>query len=96
MLTCPNTRSKNAETWITSQKHSETRKLSYKWGFPTKLIVTKDGVEHVMDTVNKGMALLTAWGIVPEYQSQTWQSGNHIRADPEWRTVTNKNARIHA
>lgn len=33
-------------------------KLSYKWGFPTKLIINKEGTEYVMESVAKGMALL--------------------------------------
>lgn len=91
-------------TQYTLQKHRNlntitkalrNHKLSYKWGFPTKLIVTKGGTEHVMDLVAKGMALLNAWGIVPEPQTQPRQSGNYTSPDPDWWTVTHKNAYTH-
>ena len=36
--------------------------LRYKWGFPTKLIDTKEGVEYVMDYITKGLALLHSGG----------------------------------
>lgn len=43
----------------TITKALRNHKLSYKWGFPTKLIVTKEGVDYVMDTMEKGLALLS-------------------------------------
>ncbi|XP_073453695.1 uncharacterized protein [Aquarana catesbeiana] len=45
----------------TITKALRNHKLSYKWGFPTKLIVTKDGKQHIMDSVDKGMELLSKW-----------------------------------
>lgn len=70
-------------------------KLSYKCGFPTKLIVTKDDTEHVMDSVAKGMALLNAWGIIPEPPTHPCQNGNYTNPGSEWRTVNHKNAHTH-
>lgn len=36
----------------------------------TKTLRPKEGVEYVMDSMAKGLALLDSWGIIPDTQSQ--------------------------
>lgn len=79
----------------TTTKALRNQKLRYKWGFPTKLIVTKEGKEYVMDSVVKGMALLCSWGIIPETQNSSHQRSPTTSPDTEWHTVDCKNARTH-
>ena len=79
----------------TVTKALRNHKLTYKWGFPTKLIVTKDDREYVMDSLEKGMSMLQAWGIVPDLQPPPRQRANKGDQDQEWRTVDRKNARSH-
>lgn len=78
----------------TITKALRNHKLSYKWGFPTKLIVTKDRKEHIMDSVDKGMGLLSKWGIIPE-PSTSSRYDKDSNQESEWRTVNQKNARSH-
>lgn len=79
----------------TLTKALRNHNLSYKWGFPTKLIVTKEGVEYVMESMAKGLALLNSWGIIPEAQPQNQRQSGRSSPNPEWRTVNPKNARTH-
>lgn len=79
----------------TITKALRNHKLSYKRGIPTKLIVTKEGTEYVMDSVTKGIALLKTWGIIPEPPMHPRQRSKNQSPKPEWRTVDQKNARTH-
>lgn len=38
-------------------------KVLYKWGFPTKIIITKDGTTYVIPSVEKGPAILKQLGL---------------------------------
>lgn len=79
----------------TITKALRNHKLSYKWGFPTKLILKKEGMEYVMDSVAKVMALLNTWGTIPELQIHPYQTNNNTSPEPEWCTVDHRNARTH-
>lgn len=79
----------------TITKALRNHSITYKWGFPTKLIVTKDGADYTMDSLAKGLALLQSWGITPDPQSQN--PGKHGPSAPsqEWHKVNSRNARTH-
>ncbi|KAG9484215.1 hypothetical protein GDO78_009890 [Eleutherodactylus coqui] len=40
-----------------------TNKILYKWGFPTKLLIHKDGSLHIITNLQEGEKLLKTWGI---------------------------------
>ena len=50
----------------TITKPLNNHKIPYQWGFPTKLLVTKNGVKHAIHTVEEGINLLKKWKIIPE------------------------------
>ena len=80
---------------VTITKALRNHKLSYKWGFPTELIVTKDDKDYVIDSMAKGLALLQSWEIVPEPQPPPHHKSNIGGMEQEWRTVDRRNARSH-
>uniref|UniRef100_A0A8C5QFH2 Uncharacterized protein n=1 Tax=Leptobrachium leishanense TaxID=445787 RepID=A0A8C5QFH2_9ANUR len=60
------------------------RSIAYRWGFPTKLLISRNGVFHSVTSVSEGMQLLKDWGmepVTPPSQRQDPPS----RLDPEWR-----------
>ncbi|XP_066451070.1 uncharacterized protein [Eleutherodactylus coqui] len=40
-------------------------KILYKWGFPTKLIITKNGKTYVVQKPEEGLQLLSRWDLAP-------------------------------
>lgn len=40
--------------------------IIYRWGYPTKITITKEGQKHVVDSLEKGLSLLKEWKILPE------------------------------
>uniref|UniRef100_A0A8C5Q0C9 Uncharacterized protein n=1 Tax=Leptobrachium leishanense TaxID=445787 RepID=A0A8C5Q0C9_9ANUR len=55
----------------------------YRWGFPTKLLISRNGTIHVAVSVEEGDKLLRDWGFgdhPPQPRSQTAPR----RLDPEW------------
>lgn len=57
---------------ITKPLHNH--KIPFQWGFPTKLVVTKNGARHNIHTVEEGIKLLRTWGIIPEVDQPTQPS----------------------
>lgn len=49
----------------TITKPLNNHKIPYHWGFPTKIIVTINGVKHNTSTVEEDLELLNIWGIIP-------------------------------
>lgn len=79
----------------TISKALRNHKITYKWGFPTKLIITKDGKEYVVDTLTKGMQLLQRWQIIAEDSPKVHVSRSPEQLTDEWNLVTSKNSRKH-
>lgn len=40
-------------------------RILYRWGFPTKLIITRNGVTHIIDSLEDGPSVLKALGVAP-------------------------------
>lgn len=67
--------------------------IMYRWGYPTKLSITRDGRTHVVNSLEKGLSLLEEWKIIPEQEPGTTRSPRSV--EPEWKTVTSRNAKSH-
>lgn len=65
-------------------------RVTYRWGYPSKLLISKDKTTYAISTREQGMSLLRKWHIEVEPQSD--QRNLPLRIDPEWRTSTPKNA----
>lgn len=63
----------------TITKPLNIHKIPYQWGFPTKIIATKNGKKHTIYTVEEGLQLPHSWGIIPEppAQAQANYRGNN-------------------
>uniref|UniRef100_A0A8C5WJQ2 Uncharacterized protein n=1 Tax=Leptobrachium leishanense TaxID=445787 RepID=A0A8C5WJQ2_9ANUR len=62
--------------------------VSYRWGFPVKLLVARNGAFHVITSVDAGTRLLKVWGMEqqgPSSSPTTPARGSTQRLDPEWR-----------
>lgn len=58
----------------TITKPLNNHRIPYQWGFPTKLLVIKNGARHTIHTVEEGIQLLRNWGIIPELTPSTQTS----------------------
>ena len=81
---------------VTITKALRNHQIPYKWGFPTKLTVTKDGKNHVMTSLDNGLALLREWQILPETESTDSNRGHPRAVSQDWKKVTAKNSKTHA
>lgn len=57
--------------------------ILYQWGFPTKKMVTENGVKHNIFTVEEGLQLLHTWGIIPDPPTST-QSNRRENNQPSY------------
>lgn len=62
-------------------------KVLYKWGFPTKLIITKDGATHVVTSVESGSAVLRKLGLDPPSLAPILQPTPIVKLASEWRAA---------
>lgn len=61
--------------------------IPYRWGFPTKLLVTRNGVQHVIYSVEDGAAVLKSLEIpIPQSLPQSRLSRNS-KINEEWSTA---------
>lgn len=79
----------------TISKALRSYKITYKWGFPTKLIITKEGKDHVVDFLAKGLNLHKMWHIVPEGSPQTSNPRSLEHIEEDWDLVTSRKACKH-
>lgn len=56
----------NRRQLSTITKALQNHKIPYKWGFPTKLLITHQNKTHVVRTLSMGLTLLRNWHIIPE------------------------------
>ncbi|CAH2330501.1 Hypothetical predicted protein [Pelobates cultripes] len=40
--------------------------IRYRWGFPTKLILTKSGKTSIISSPEEGLQLIETWGLLKE------------------------------
>uniref|UniRef100_A0A8C5P9T8 Transposase element L1Md-A101/L1Md-A102/L1Md-A2 n=1 Tax=Leptobrachium leishanense TaxID=445787 RepID=A0A8C5P9T8_9ANUR len=62
--------------------------VSYRWGFPVKLLVVRNGTFHAITSVEAGTRLLKVWGMEQLGSSSPpapLPRGSTQRLDPEWR-----------
>ncbi|XP_077327941.1 uncharacterized protein LOC143981418 [Lithobates pipiens] len=52
-------------------KHLQNHKIPYTWGFPTKILVTKDNKTFVITNLENGLKLARQWQLLPEENSVT-------------------------
>lgn len=53
--------------------------ITYRWGYPSKLTVTKDGASFIIKSLNKGLALLRSWKILVEPPNSATPASNTKR-----------------
>ncbi|CAH2299246.1 Hypothetical predicted protein [Pelobates cultripes] len=54
------------QTTTTLRNHG----IRYRWGFPTKLILTKNGKTTIISTPEEGSQLIEKWGLLQEPPSE--------------------------
>ncbi|CAH2329760.1 Hypothetical predicted protein, partial [Pelobates cultripes] len=59
--------------------------IRYRWGYPTKLLVVKDGVLKPIFTPEDGAAKLKAWGINPQLEPAQAPPRHRLRL--EWQAA---------
>lgn len=50
----------------TLTKALQNHKIPYKWGFPTKLLITHQNKTQAVRTLSAGLKILKTWCIIPE------------------------------
>ncbi|CAH2254229.1 Hypothetical predicted protein [Pelobates cultripes] len=59
----------------------------YRWGYPTKLLITKNGGLKIIHTPEEGLKQLREWGLLT---GSPKKAGPAERLTPEWRQISNK------
>lgn len=70
------------KTLLSITKALQNHNIMYRWGYPTKLTVMKDGTSSVISSLDEGLKLPCSWDIIPE-QGPSSQSSSSA-----WRTKT--------
>ncbi|XP_053571813.1 nuclear pore complex protein Nup153 [Bombina bombina] len=66
--------------------------IRYRWGFPTRFIVTKDNQTITISTPSQGLTLLTTWGLLMDPLNN--QAQPVLRASaPEWTAKDQRDAK---
>lgn len=79
---------------ITITKALRNHGITYRWGYPTKLTITKDGDVRTVDTLERGLALLKEWKIISDFDSNLIRKVPSV--EPDWQVITAKNSKKHA
>lgn len=58
--------------------------ILYKWSFPMKIIVTKNGVTHIIKTVDSGLSRLKILGLGLPTVPSTSKSTQKPKISPKW------------
>uniref|UniRef100_A0A8C5PHC0 Uncharacterized protein n=1 Tax=Leptobrachium leishanense TaxID=445787 RepID=A0A8C5PHC0_9ANUR len=77
-------------TFSSLTKILRNHKLAYIWGFPTKLLIWKDGTLHVVPDVATGLQFLKDWNILADFSPPREPSSSPIKVSPEWHRVRPK------
>lgn len=62
--------------------------ITYRWGYPVKLIITHNDASSMKTTLNKGLALLRSRDSLPEQDPASWSSPTRINTQEDWQTVS--------
>lgn len=64
--------------------------VMYRWGFPTKMIITQNGVTHIIGTLEDGLSTLKTLGITlpPQALPPTHSDPPKVVGDWSWRGDT--------
>lgn len=69
-------------------------KIVYRWGYTTKITITKEGSTYVIESLERSIFL--SWNILPDASCNSpSSSGGTKRMGPEWWLVTAKNSQKH-
>lgn len=69
-------------------------KIIYRWGYPTKLSITKDNRNYTVSSLEKGLDLLWEWGVLPDMEDDQVMASTPHRVEQEWKHVTAKLLRM--
>ncbi|CAH2252488.1 Hypothetical predicted protein, partial [Pelobates cultripes] len=61
--------------------------IRYRWGYPTKLLITKNNGLKIIHTPEEGLKQLKEWGLLT---GSPKKAGPAERLTPEWRQISNK------
>lgn len=59
--------------------------IAYKWGFSTKLIITKEGKDYIVNSLSKGLDLLKSWLIILEDTPRASNNEDPSRITDDWQ-----------
>lgn len=49
----------------------QNHKIPYKWRYPATILLVRNGQNHTIGNLDKGLKLLHSWGIIPELPKET-------------------------
>ena len=62
----------------------QNSKITYSWGFPTKLLITRDNRTFAIRNVEEGIDLAKKWNLLPEDAQDPRPTSSPARLPPEW------------
>lgn len=68
----------------TITKALRNHKIEYRWKQPSKLLIQKNDTYHTITSVEQGIKLLHAWGIIPEPTPPIGAKKNPEKLTPQW------------
>ncbi|CAH2252475.1 Hypothetical predicted protein [Pelobates cultripes] len=74
--------------FITVTKTLRNNNVAYKWGYPTKLIIWRQGRNHIATDPTEGMKLISAWGLwtgTPQLQSKASDNASPRKLQADWQ-----------
>ncbi|CAH2283486.1 Hypothetical predicted protein [Pelobates cultripes] len=77
----------------TITKTLRNHKLNYRWGFPTKLLVWRNGKLYVLADPDQGLTVLKDWGLWDPQGSANPPGSPPPRLRPEWKMVGHQDAK---
>ncbi|CAH2252641.1 Hypothetical predicted protein [Pelobates cultripes] len=75
-------------SFITVTKTLRNNNVAYKWGYPTKLIIWRQGRNHIATDPTEGMKLISAWGLwtgTPQLQSKAPDNASPRKLQADWQ-----------
>lgn len=70
----------------TLTKLFQNHKIPYTWGFPTKIIVTRESKSYAITNLENGLKLARKWQLLPEEDENPTPSHSH-KISQEWQKV---------
>lgn len=64
--------------------------ITYWWGYPSKLTITKDDHTSVINNLDEGLALLRTGDILPDKSSEGPTSSSKLKTQDTWQVVSHK------